>query len=132
DVGRQGVTGDPEDRFAFRTPSLRNVVHSAPYMHDGAYPELGAVFIHYGAPLNGHASYDGSWLHVDLVQTVQTSPDHVEEITGVLSDELATTPQFAGFSNVREFLEALTDPSFADLANAVPSTTVSGLPLQAE
>ena len=29
DVGRFGVTGDPEDLYAFRTPSLRNVAATA-------------------------------------------------------------------------------------------------------
>lgn len=132
DLGRQGVTGDTQDRFAFRTPSLRNVMATAPYMHNGAYPDISAVLSHYGAPLDGHASYDAGWLHEDLVQTVQTSPAHVADITGVLSDEIVTTPQFAGFSNVREFLEALTDPSIGELVDAVPDQTVSGLPLQAE
>ena len=35
DIGREGVTGEPEDRFRFRTPTLRNVAETAPYFHDG-------------------------------------------------------------------------------------------------
>jgi cytochrome c peroxidase len=30
-------------RYAFRTPSLRNVALTAPYMHNGAYPTLESV-----------------------------------------------------------------------------------------
>ncbi len=40
DEGRFLVTGDPADRFAFRTPPLRNVAMTAPYMHNGTAPTL--------------------------------------------------------------------------------------------
>jgi cytochrome c peroxidase len=36
DIGRFAVTGDPRDRGAFRTPTLRDVSRRAPYMHDGS------------------------------------------------------------------------------------------------
>ena len=35
DPGRFAVTGDEADRGAFRTPTLRNLTLTAPYMHDG-------------------------------------------------------------------------------------------------
>jgi len=37
DLGRMGVTGDPTDAFAFRTPSLRNVMQTGPWGHAGAH-----------------------------------------------------------------------------------------------
>ncbi len=40
DLGRFEVTHRPSDRDAFRTPSLRNVSRSAPYMHDGSIATL--------------------------------------------------------------------------------------------
>jgi cytochrome c peroxidase len=40
DLGRFEITLDPADRYAFKTPSLRNVAHSAPYMHDGSLATL--------------------------------------------------------------------------------------------
>jgi cytochrome c peroxidase len=43
DVGRYEITLDPKDRWAYRTPSLRNVALTAPYMHDGSLPSLEAV-----------------------------------------------------------------------------------------
>ena len=43
DVGRFGVTQRPADRGAFRTPSLRNVALTAPYMHDGSLKTLKEV-----------------------------------------------------------------------------------------
>ncbi len=34
---------------AFKAPSLRNVANTAPYMHDGRFPDLDAVLTHYNA-----------------------------------------------------------------------------------
>jgi cytochrome c peroxidase len=36
-------TGDPNDEGKFRTPSLRNVALTGPYMHDGSIPTLDQV-----------------------------------------------------------------------------------------
>jgi len=47
DLGRYEVTLDPADRWRFRTPSLRNVALTAPYMHDGSLPTLDAVIAFY-------------------------------------------------------------------------------------
>lgn len=43
DLGRFEVTQNPADRHAFRTPSLRDVSRTAPYMHDGSLASLEAV-----------------------------------------------------------------------------------------
>lgn len=40
DYGRFNVTQNPEDKFVFRVPSLRNVELTAPYLHDGSVPTL--------------------------------------------------------------------------------------------
>lgn len=40
DVGRYEVTLDPKDRWAFKTPMLRNVAVTRPYMHDGSLSTL--------------------------------------------------------------------------------------------
>jgi cytochrome c peroxidase len=43
DEGRYAITSDDRDRGAFKTPSLRNVAVTAPYMHDGSLKTLEAV-----------------------------------------------------------------------------------------
>jgi cytochrome c peroxidase len=43
DVGRFAVTKDPADWGAFKTPTLRDVTHTAPYMHDGSLANLHQV-----------------------------------------------------------------------------------------
>ena len=47
DRGRHEVTGRRADLRAFRTPGLRNVALTAPYMHDGSLDTLDAVLDHY-------------------------------------------------------------------------------------
>lgn len=47
DVGRYAVTKDEKDWGAFKTPTVRNVVFSAPYMHDGSLKTLMEVVEHY-------------------------------------------------------------------------------------
>lgn len=47
DPGRAGVTGNPLDSGKFKTPTLRNIELTAPYMHDGRFATLNEVFAHY-------------------------------------------------------------------------------------
>ncbi len=47
DPGRAAVTGAETDRGKFKTPSLRNVALTAPYMHDGRFASLEEVVAHY-------------------------------------------------------------------------------------
>ncbi len=47
DEGRSMVTGNKEDRYRFRTPSLRNVAETAPYMHNGSKKTLEDVVTFY-------------------------------------------------------------------------------------
>ncbi len=47
DMGRYEVTKDEKDRGAFKTPTIRNVALSGPYMHDGSLDTLEKVVEHY-------------------------------------------------------------------------------------
>lgn len=49
DPGLGGVTGLPQDQGLFKTPSLRNVAVSGPYMHDGRFSTLEEVVEHYNS-----------------------------------------------------------------------------------
>ena len=40
DLGYYEITQDPDDRWKYRTPTLREVARTAPYMHDGSLPTL--------------------------------------------------------------------------------------------
>jgi cytochrome c peroxidase len=54
DPGLFGVTKDPRDRGKFRTPSLRELVHTAPYMHNGRFATLEEVVAFYNAGAGVH------------------------------------------------------------------------------
>lgn len=47
DPGRHAVTGNVEDLFAFKTPTLRELRRTAPYMHDGRLTSLDQIIDHY-------------------------------------------------------------------------------------
>ena len=47
DEGRFLITHDPADRGAFKTPTLREVARTAPYMHDGSVATLEDVVENY-------------------------------------------------------------------------------------
>jgi cytochrome c peroxidase len=54
DLGAGGVTGAAKDVGRFKTPTLRNLSFTAPYMHDGRFATLEEVIEHYNS--GGHAS----------------------------------------------------------------------------
>ncbi len=58
DLGFGGVTGDSKDNGKFRTPSLRNLEFTAPYMHDGRFTTLEEVINHYSEGLKNSPTID--------------------------------------------------------------------------
>jgi cytochrome c peroxidase len=49
DLGLGNITGNPDDMAKFKTPTLRNVEYTAPYMHDGRFATLPEVVEHYNS-----------------------------------------------------------------------------------
>ncbi len=47
DLGRFGITQNPDDSVKFIVPTLRNIEVSYPYMHDGRFRHLQTVLLHY-------------------------------------------------------------------------------------
>ncbi len=58
DLGLGAVTGDPADNGKFKTPSLRNLTFTAPYMHDGRFTTLEEVINHYSEGLQFSSTID--------------------------------------------------------------------------
>jgi cytochrome c peroxidase len=56
--GRAAITGEAADRGRFKTPTLRGVAHSAPYMHDGSQATLADVVAFYRRGGNANAELD--------------------------------------------------------------------------
>jgi cytochrome c peroxidase len=49
DLGLYEITENPDDRWKYRTPTLRNVTLTAPYMHNGSISSLEEVIAFYNA-----------------------------------------------------------------------------------
>lgn len=58
DLGLGAITGDPNDYGKFRSPSLRNLIFTAPYMHDGRFTTLEEVIDHYSTGLQPSSTID--------------------------------------------------------------------------
>jgi cytochrome c peroxidase len=61
DLGRYIVTKMEEDRGAFKTPTLRDISRTGPYMHDGSLKTLEEVVEHYNK-----GGIKNKWLHQDV------------------------------------------------------------------
>ncbi|MCG7520557.1 cytochrome-c peroxidase [Ruegeria sp. Ofav3-42] len=57
DVGRMGESDRLEDAYRFRTPMLRNVALTAPYGHNGAFPDLESMIRHHLDPAASLANW---------------------------------------------------------------------------
>ena len=101
DFGRWHVTRLEKDRYRFRTPSLRNVAHTAPYMHSGGYATLREVL-----EFKNRGGGDHPFVS-----------DTANELTplGLSAPEL---------DDLEAFLEALTDLPSIDAPERVPSGLV--------
>jgi len=58
DIGLAKVTGDPSDNGKFKSPSIRNLAFTAPYMHDGRFSTLEQVINHYSEGLKASPTID--------------------------------------------------------------------------
>jgi len=58
DLGLGAISGDPNDNGKFKTPSLRNLNYTAPYMHDGRFSTLDEVIDHYSEGLQNSITID--------------------------------------------------------------------------
>ena len=127
DFGRMRVTGDPADRYRFRTTPLRNVELTGPYGHDGAIAGLRGFVDHYSESDLKLRSFDPAQLEPALQGTV------LQNLEAILAsrDTLLRGVVFPAstIDEVTEFLRALTDPAARDLSAVVPPEVPSGLPV---
>lgn len=96
ELGRFAVTHDFDDLGSIKTPTLRNVAATAPYMHDGSLETLRDVVVHYN---NGGVTVEGNPVNDFLSGGIRPLDLTEEQI-----DDLVA------------FMEALTSPEFEELA----------------
>lgn len=131
DIGRARVTDKKEDAFAFRTPPLRNVAITGPWMHNGAYTSLEETIRHHSQPLEMLQSYDVSQLDDSLENTFRLNTSTILAMSKTFSSEINVVPDFSAeeIQQLIAFLQALTSPSTSDLSHLVPEKVPSGLPV---
>jgi cytochrome c peroxidase len=78
DVGRFAVTREERDRGRFRTPSLRNVARTAPYMHDGSLRTLDQVIEFYSGGGRANPNLD------PLVRPLRLTADERQALVAFL------------------------------------------------
>lgn len=132
DFGVGDTFNQPNYRFAFRVPSLRNVALTAPYMHDGAYSTLDAVVQHYNNVAKSLREYDVSQLAPALRGSYHGDQQTINAILATLDGRLRQPLNLTDgeLSDLVAFLESLTDPAARDLGALVPASVPSGLPVR--
>lgn len=86
ELGRFIVTGELKDLGAFKTPPLRNVALTAPYMHDGSEATLAEVMVFYNRGGNPNPFLDGGMVKLEL--TAQEEQDLVALMHTFTSSDL--------------------------------------------
>ncbi len=131
DFGAMLVTGERDDRYTFRSPPLRNVTLSVPYMHNGAYDNLEDVIWHHIEPVSALRRYHGESLPDELRETIQNDAETLNGIIEWLDPVIAESPALTNeeVADLLAFLEALTSPTAQDWEQFVPDSVPSGLPV---
>ncbi len=99
DYGRYNITGERQDRYTFKTPSLRNIAFTAPYMHDGRFNTLEDVLNHYQNDMSYSLNLDPVFFYGDNKRGIEMTDDEKSKIIlflKTLSDkEFITDKRFA-------------------------------------
>lgn len=130
DLGRALVTDRKPDLFAFRTPPLRNVALTGPWMHNGAYTTLEGAVRHHLDPAEALLTYDASQLDPSLQGTVLDDSTTIAALLATLDPQAKKIDlSEAEIADLLAFLESFTSPSLSALESTIPATVPSGLPV---
>lgn len=92
ELGRFAVTEQFDEMGAFKTPTLRNIAATAPYMHDGSLKTLKEVVVHYN---NGGVTKKGDKVNEFLsggIRPLELSDQQVSDLVAFL--EALTSPEY--------------------------------------
>jgi cytochrome c peroxidase len=127
DFGRLRETGLEADRYAFRTPALRNVEVTGPYGHDGAYSDLRSFVDHYSESDIKLRNFSTADLEPLLQPTLLPNAEAILATRDTLLRGVVFPDET--IDEVTAFMLALTDPAARDLSGVVPARVPSGLPI---
>jgi cytochrome c peroxidase len=139
DLGRARLTGNAAESYTFRTATLLNIEHTAPYFHSGTYATLAKAVGHYDNPNGRIFEYFGEgnksdlntrpWCTMEefasipacseLYSSAATHGGHVPEFLDPEVDGIKTLENNNGVY-IEAFLRSLTDPRVADALALAP------------
>jgi cytochrome c peroxidase len=93
DPGRMMITNNAADSLKFKTPSLRNIAVTGPYMHDGRFTTLSQCLNHYSGPMYPSATLDPQ-LATGIPLTVQEKADLLAFLATLTDYTLINDPKF--------------------------------------
>jgi len=92
EMGRFALTTGFDDLGSFKTPTLRNIAATAPYMHDGSVATLRDVVVHYN---NGGVTNEGDPVNDFLsggIRPLNLTDEQIDDLVAFM--EALTSPEF--------------------------------------
>lgn len=124
DRGFELVSGDPADRYKFRTAPLNNIGLTAPYGHAGQFARIEDFVNHYDDPVNALLNYN----IVEAVDDPLLWAGPFGDPNDILG-HLDPLTQVDVVPEIFDFLKALDDPDARTLEHTIPPRVPSGLPI---
>lgn len=94
DAGRMRITNNPADSMKFKTPSLRNLAVTGPYMHDGRFTTISQCLNHYSGTMYQSTTLDPA-LSGGIPLTAQEKSDLLAFLATLTDYTLINDPKFA-------------------------------------
>jgi cytochrome c peroxidase len=92
ELGRFAISDELSDMGAFKTPTLRNIAETAPYMHDGSIETLRDVVTHYN---NGGVTNEGDPVNAFIsggIQPLDLTDEQIDDLVAFM--EALTSPEY--------------------------------------
>jgi cytochrome c peroxidase len=132
DFGLEQVTGNPADRYKFRTSPLRNAALQPAFFHNGAFTRLEDAIRHHLGAAESARGYDPAHANVDRDLRLRRGP--IEPVLARL-DPLLQNPIRLSQREFEDLVHFVRDSLRDDGANAsefcrlVPPSVPSGMPV---
>jgi cytochrome c peroxidase len=130
DFGLEQITGNPSDRYKFRSSPLRNVALQPTFFHNGSFTRLEDAIYHHLNVFESARSYDPRRAGVDKDLTLRLGP--IEPVLARVDPLLLNPPHLAPdeFENLVTFVRTgLLDERAErrNLCSLIPATLPSGM-----
>jgi cytochrome c peroxidase len=132
DFGAEQISGNPADRYEFRTSPLRNAALQPAFFHNGAFTRLEDAIRHHLDPRRSAERYDAldAGVDADLAQRIGPIQPVLERLDPLLQKPIRLSRK--EFSDLVEFVrDGLLDPRARPrrACDTVPDVVPSGIPV---